>query len=313
MSQVHPQAQAILDGAEEAGGPPLNEMPIADARAALDEIPKNFGVPLAPVARIDRITIPGPGGAMDARLVVPNGAGPEPLPLLVYYHGGGWALGHVESHLREACYYAAGAGCAVLVPDYRLAPEHRFPAASEDSYAALQWAFDHAATLNIDPTRIAVGGDSAGGHLAAVTTQRARDEGPPIVFQVLVYPVTDTYQDTGTYTSRADGYFLTRASMKWFIDLYLNNASERDDPRASPIRAARFDGLPPAILCTAGFDPLCDEGAAYADKLKAAGIAVDYINYPGQIHGFVSMGGAIDEGRAFLDRACSALRTAFGT
>lgn len=313
MSQVHPQAQAILDAASEAGGAPLNEMPVADARAALDEIPKNFGVPLADVARIDRIAILGPNGAMDARMIVPHDAGSGPLPLLIYYHGGGWVLGHVESHLREACYYAAGAGCAVLVPDYRLAPEHRFPAASDDCYAALQWAYDNAATLNVDPARIAVGGDSAGGHLAAVTTQRARDGGPPIAFQVLVYPVTDTYQDTASYASRADGYFLTRDLMKWFIDSYLNDSGERDDPRASPLRAARFDGLPPAIVCTAGFDPLHDEGAAYAEKLAAAGVAVDYTDYPGQIHGFVSMAGAIDEGRAFMDRACAALKRAFGS
>ena len=216
-------------------------------------------------------------------------------------------------HLREACYYAAGAKCAVLVPDYRLAPEHPFPAASDDSFAALQWAFDHSAMLNIDPTRIAVGGDSAGGHLAAVTTQRAREEGPSIKMQVLVYPVTDTYQETETYRSRGEGYFLTHASMAWFIDSYLNDPSERDDPRASPIRAKSFEGLPPAVMCTAGFDPLCDEGAAYAEKLKAAGVDVDYVNYPGQIHGFVSMGGAIDEGREFLDRACAALRQSFGT
>jgi len=313
VSGVHPQAKAILDAAEEAGGPPLNEMPLADARAALDEIPKNFGVALAPVARIDKLTIPGADGTMDARLVIPNDAGSDPLPLLIYYHGGGWVLGHVESHIREACYYAAGAKCAVLVPDYRLAPEHKFPAASEDSFAALQWAFDHAAMLNIDPTRIAVGGDSAGGHLAAVTTQRAREEGPSIKMQVLVYPVTDTYQETETYRSRAEGYFLPHASMAWFIDAYLNDPTERDDPRASPIRSKSFEGLPPAVICTAGFDPLRDEGAAYAEKLKAAGVEVDYVNYPGQIHGFVSMGGAIDEGREFLDRACAALRQSFGT
>jgi len=313
VSGVHPQAQAILDAAEEAGGPPLNEMPLAEARAALDEIPKNYGVPLAAVDRIDKVSIPGPGGAVDALLIVPRDVGSDPLPLFVYYHGGGWVLGHLESHVREACYYATGAGCAVLVPDYRLAPEHRFPAASEDSYAALQWAFDHAAILNVDPKRIAVGGDSAGGHLAAVVTQQARDGGPKIALQVLVYPVTDTYQDTESYQSRADGYFLTRDLMKWFIDSYLNESAERDDPRASPLRADRFDGLPPAIICTAGFDPLRDEGAAYADKLKGAGVAVDYIEYPGQIHGFVSMAGAIDEGRVFMDRACAALRQSFGT
>ncbi len=313
MSRVHPQAQAILDAAEEAGGPPLNEMPVAEARAALDEIPKAYGVPLAPVDRIDKLKIPGPGGAMDALLIVPRDAGPDPLPLLVYYHGGGWVLGHLESHIREASYFAAGAGCAVLVPDYRLAPEHKFPAASEDSFAALQWAFDRASMLNIDPRRIAVGGDSAGGHLAAVVTQQAREAGMKIVFQVLIYPVTDTYQDTETYRTRAEGYFLTYDSMAWFIDLYLNDPTERDDPRASPLRASTFDGLPPAIICTAGFDPLRDEGAAYADKLKAAGVPVDYIDYTGQIHGFVSMGGAIDEGRAFMDRACAALRQSFGT
>jgi acetyl esterase len=313
VSQVHPQAQAILDAAKEADGPPLNEMPVDEARAALDEIPKNYGLPLAKVARIDKVSIPGPAGTIDARLIVPDGAGPDPLPLLVYYHGGGWVLGHVESHIREASYLAAGAGCAVLIPDYRLAPESRFPAASDDSYVALQWAFDRATMLNIDPARIAVGGDSAGGHLAAVVTQRARDEGPKIALQVLIYPVTDTYQDTESYQTRADDYFLTRDLMGWFIDSYLNDPAERDDPRASPVRATCFDGLPPAIICTAGFDPLRDEGAAYADNLKRAGVPVEYIDYPGQIHGFISMAGAIDEGRDFMDRACVALSQSFGT
>ncbi len=309
---VHPQAQARLDDAKEADAPPLNELPLDEARAGLDAIPKNYGVAPKDVAAIDKVAIPGPGGEIDTRIVRPNNAGDGPLPILIYYHGGGWVLGHVESHMREARYYADGAKCIVVHPGYRLAPESRFPAAVDDCYAVLEWVHQNAGSFGGDPSRIAVGGDSAGGNLAAVIALMARDQnGPAICLQMLVYPVTDTYQETESYETRGEGYFLTKDLMTWFIDSYLNDPAERDDFRASPIRAKDFSNLPPALVTTGGYDPLNDEGEAYARKLEAAGIEVEYINYPGQIHGFVSMAGVIDEGREFMDLATASLRRAF--
>ncbi len=309
---VDPQAQAILNEAKEADAPALNELPLAEARAALDAIPEAYGVAPKDVAAIETVAIPGPAGEIDTRIVRPQGAGEGRLPILIYYHGGGWVLGHVESHLREARYYADGAKCLVVHQGYRLAPEARFPAAGDDCYAVLEWVHAHAFEIGGDANRIAIGGDSAGGNLAAVVAQQARDRGGPgLRLQMLVYPVTDTYQETESYRSRADGFFLTRELMAWFIDSYLNDPAERDDPRASPLRAKDFSNLPPALIATAGYDPLHDEGAAYAARLREGGVEVDYVDFESQIHGFVSMAGAIDSGRAFLDRAALALRGAF--
>lgn len=311
MMTLDPQAQAILDAAEDAGGRSLEDMPLAEARLALDDIANNFGIALADVASVETLSIPGPAGTIDARVVRPRNAGAAP-PVLIYYHGGGWVLGHVESHLREAHYYADKAGCVVVVPGYRLAPEARFPAAVDDCYAVLEWVSANNETLGIDASRIAVGGDSAGGNLAAVVAQLARERGGPrLTFQLLVYPVTDAYQDTESYRTKGDGYFLSKSMMAWFIDAYLNDPSERDDPRVSPVRAADLSGLPPAFVVTAEYDPLRDEGEAYAKSLRDAGVAVEYRRKAGQIHGFMSMAGAIDVGRRGLDAAAAALRGSF--
>lgn len=308
---LDPQAQAILDTAEEAGAPPLEDMPLDEARAALDGIPDTYGIALADVAAVETLAIPGPAGPIDTRIVRPSDAVAAP-PVLIYYHGGGWVLGHVESHLREARYYANKASCVVVVPGYRLAPEALFPAAVEDCTAVLEWVAANGKSLGVDASRIAVGGDSAGGNLAAVVAQIARDRGAPrITFQLLVYPVTDAYQDTASYREKGEGYFLSKSMMAWFINTYLSNPRERDDARVSPLRAADLLGLPPAFVITAEYDPLHDEGEAYAMRLRDAGVAVDYQSRAGQIHGFMSMAGAIDVGRQGLDAAADALRRAF--
>jgi acetyl esterase len=308
---LDPQAKAILDAGEEAGGPSLEDMPLEEARAFADDLSDNFGVALANVASVETMSIPGPAGPIEARIVRPHGTGAT-SPVLIYYHGGGWVLGSAESHLVEAHYYANKAGCVVVVPGYRLAPEAVFPAAVDDCAAVLEWVAANATTLGFDAGRIAVGGDSAGGNLAAVVAQQALNRGGPgLCFQLLVYPVTDAYQDTESYRTNGEGYFLTKAMMAWFIETYLNDPIERDDSRVSPLRAADLSGLPPAFVVTAEYDPLHDEGEAYAKRLEDAGVAVEYRSEAGQIHGFMSMAGAIDVGRQGLDAAADALRRAF--
>lgn len=308
---LDPQAKAILDAGEEAGGPSLEDMPLEEARAFADDLSDNLGVALANVASVETMSIPGPAGPIEARIVRPHGAGAA-SPVLIYYHGGGWVLGSAESHLVEAHYYANKAGCVVVVPGYRLAPEALFPAAVDDCAAVLEWVATNATTLGVDAGRIAVGGDSAGGNLAAVVAQQALHRGGPgLCFQLLVYPVTDAYQDTESYRTNGEGYFLTKAMMAWFIETYLNDPIERDDSRVSPLRATDLSGLPPAFVVTAEYDPLHDEGEAYAKRLEDAGVAVEYRSEAGQIHGFMSMAGAIDVGRQGLDAAADALCRAF--
>ena len=202
----------------------------------------------------------------------------------------------------------------MVAVDYRKAPENKFPKPTDDAWAATRWVADNCAALGGDPARIAVGGDSAGGCLAAVVTQRAKAEGgPALAFQLLIYPVTDMRDDTGSYQSFAEGYLLTADSMRWFIRCYLNDESERTDPVAAPLLAEDLSGLPPALVLVAGYDPLFDEGTAYAGKLKAAGVPVTLRNYEDQIHGFWTMGGRVNAATGAQAEACAALRQAFGT
>ncbi len=311
---LDPQVTALLERAASSDAPALGEGTPQQGRENFAAMTELLGVPAPAVRAIDEIRIPGPGGEIRTLVITPQHSGGGPLPVLIYYHGGGWVIGSPETHRREACYYADAAQCVVVVPDYRLAPEHRFPAAPEDCYAVLQWVAAEAESINGDATRIAVAGDSAGGNLAAVVTQMAKSHGGPrLALQLLIYPATRMGQSTESYRLFNDGYFLTGKAMNWFFDHYLATAGDRDNPLASPLLAQDLRGLAPAFIMTAGFDPLRDEGAAYADRLKAAGVAVDYVCYDQQIHGFVSMAGAIDQGRQFLDQAAGALRRAFAS
>jgi acetyl esterase len=248
------------------------------------------------------------------RIITPQAAGNGPLPVVVYFHGGGWVLGNIESH-EGICRALANAGGVIVVTvDYRLAPEHRFPAAAEDAYAATRWAAEHAAGFGGDPRRIAVAGDSAGGNLAAVTCLMARDRGGPRVdFQVLLYPITDYNINTGSYTDFADGFFLTRAEMAWYWEHYVEKAEDRRHPHASPSRAADLSRLPPALLITAEFDVLRDEAEAYACQLQAAGGAAKLRRYDGMIHGFIRRYPFFDQGRAAIEEIGRELRTALAT
>lgn len=310
---LDPQAAKILELTQASDAPALGEGTVAEGREAFAKLTSMVGVNPPEPRSIQEIEIPGPGGSIRTLVITPHSQRPGPLPVLIYYHGGGWVIGSPETHQREACYYAAQADAIVLVPDYRLAPEHPFPAAAEDSYAVLEWVAANATQLGADGNRIAVGGDSAGGNLSAVVSQMARDRnGPPLVYQLLVYPATRMGAATASYRDCGEGYFLTTTAMNWFFDQYLSQPQDWDNPLASPLLAENLSDLPPALVMTAGYDPLRDEGAAYADRLSAAGVPVEYICYRDQIHGFVSMAGAIDAGREFLDRACTALRKAFG-
>jgi len=243
------------------------------------------------------------------RIYTPEGR--EPFPLLVYFHGGGWVLGDLETHDSVCRELAHGAGCVVLSVDYRLAPEHRFPAAAEDCYAATVWTATHAAELGVDPTRIAIGGDSAGGNLAAVVANR---RAVPVCLQVLVYPCTDARMGSQSFVDNADGFWLGADGMKWFYEHYLSGPDgSQDDPLVSPLLEdeARLASAPSAVVITAEYDPLRDDGEAYAARLAAAGVATTHVRFSGQIHGFFSMFGLLDDCRSAQAMVAEAVHTAF--
>jgi acetyl esterase len=305
------QADAWLKGLEESGLPPLNEMSVEDARATYASVVADCGLTPEEVADIADRTVPGPAGEIPVRIYTPEGSGP--FPVLVYFHGGGWVIGDLEV-VHGVCTVLANRAHAVVVSvDYRLAPENPFPAAVEDSYAATRWAADNAALINGDAERIAVGGDSAGATLAAVVALLARDEGyPELMYQLLVYPATDVSYDTPSYRENGDGYFLTTDLMKWFHGHYLGAEGDADDWRASPLRAPDLSGLPPAHVITAEFDPLRDEGEAYAARLRDAGVEAGVERYSGQIHAFsANLAGVMDGGRRSVEDAGKQLRQVF--
>jgi acetyl esterase len=306
---LDPQAQAFLEHLAATGAPPLHELSVEQARQVIVTLFGTQGEP-EPIGAVQDCTIPGAAGEMAARIYTPHGTGP--FPILVYFHGGGWVIGNLEAYDATCRALTNAAGCLVVTMEYRLAPEHKFPAAPEDCYAAAQWVAAHAGALGGDPRRIAVGGDSAGGNLAAVVAQMARDRGgPALCYQLLVYPVTDHHYDTPSYRDNADGYLLTKDAMVWFWNHYLRGAADGSHPMASPLRAASLSGLPPALVLTAEFDPLRDEGEAYAARLREAGVAVTLRRYQGMIHGFFSLGAVLDRGKQAIQDAGAALRAAF--
>ncbi len=308
---LDPQARAVLDQITAAGGPAINEMSVEEARRAFAEMAAMQGEP-EPVARVEDHTVPGPAGGIRVRVYAPAGQGP--WPVLVYYHGGGWVIGSIETYDALCRALANAAGCIVASVEYRLAPEHPFPAAVEDAYEAALWVAANAAGFGGDASLIAVGGDSAGGNLAAVVAHIARDRGrPALKFQLLVYPATDAACDTPSCRENADGYLLTRDAMLWFRDYYLRSEADWSHPHASPLRARNFAGLPAALVITAEYDPLRDEGERYAERLREAGVPVQLARYDGMIHGFFAMGAVLDQGRRAMQQAAAALRRAFGS
>jgi acetyl esterase len=309
---LDPQTQALLDQMSAAEAPPLHTLPPGAAREMMFELAKMGGDP-DPVAQVQNGVAPGPAGDIPVRIYTPVGDGP--FPILAYFHGGGWVIGDRDTHDVLCRNLANRAGCVVVSVDYRLAPEHKFPAAPQDCLAATRWAAANAAEFNGDAARIAIGGDSAGGNLAAVVAQMARDEGgPPLIGQLLIYPVTDYYiPDKPSYIENGDGHLLTRDDMIYFWGHYLNAPAEADNPYAAPLRAADLSGLPPAFVLTAEFDPLRDEGELYADRLSAAGVQTHRKRYDGTIHGCVSLAGVLDAGRMATNDAAAWLQERFAT
>jgi acetyl esterase len=286
---------------------------VEQARAEnLEGVPVVCG-PARPMARVEEMAIPGPAGEIPARLYVALGAPQPPQPLLIYYHGGGWVIGDLETHDGLCRFLAEHSGCRVLSVDYRLAPEHPFPAPGEDCFAAFAWAAEHADELGADPARIAVAGDSAGGNMAAVVCLMARDGGGARpAMQLLLYPVTDAVGGQASRETFAKGFLLTRNDMEWFEAHYLPDGAEADDPRVSIMRAADVSDLPPAYVVTAGFDPLRDEGEVYATRMREAGVQVALRRQSSLIHGFANLTAICASARAAMFEVTGALRMGLG-
>ncbi|MSQ12523.1 MAG: alpha/beta hydrolase [Dehalococcoidia bacterium] len=308
---LHPQAKAVLDMFSKMM-PPLGSLTPQEMRKAMAFPP----APGPAMARVTKHYVPGPGGPVPVRLYTPvlpsPGFDSGPYGALVWFHGGGWVLGTLDQADGVCRHLADKIGCVVVNVDYRLAPETKFPGPVEDCYAATKWIHDNAEYFNVVADKIAVGGDSAGGNLAAAVAQMARDKGGlKISAQLLAYPVTDRNYDTKSYKDNAAGYLLTKDSMKWFWDLYLSKDADAKNPYAAPLQAKNFKGLAPAIVFTAEFDPLRDEGEAYAKKLEEAGVQTVCKRYNGQIHGFFGMPG-MDDGAKAVAEASDFVKKAFG-
>jgi acetyl esterase len=303
---LDPQAKQLMDWTG-AQYPPAHTMPVEEARRNFRERTRLTDGAPQQVARIEDRTIRGPQGDIPIRVYTPEGN--ETFPALMYFHGGGWVIGGLDTHQNLCCGLARQGRLVVVAVDYRLAPEHKFPRAAEDCYAATQWVAAHANEVRIDPLRIAVGGDSAGGNLAAAVCLMARDRrGPRLVFQLLIYPVMNHNFDTASYHEYATGYSLTREAMMYYWDQYLSAKEDGQNPYASPLRASDLRGMPPALIVTAEYDPLRDEGRAYAQKLQEAGVPVTLRHCETMIHGFLTMTGKIDEAKRIRQEIAQILR-----
>ena len=307
---LEPEVEAILKQMEEAGAPPIGEMTPEMAREAFAGLLPLQGEP-EPVRAVENRDVTGPAGTIPVRIYRPEGVAAR-APALLYIHGGGWVIMDLDSHDPLCRALANAAGCVVASVDYRRAPEARFPAAPDDCYAVLQWMAREGAAVGIDSARIAVGGDSAGGNLAAVMTLMSRrDGGPGLVAQLLHCPVTNCDFDTASYRVNAEGYFLTAEAMRWFWAHYLGDDGDGTDPIASPFRADSLADLPPALVQTAEFDPLLDDGRAYAARLRESGVPAIYTEYAGVVHDPWLMFGVVPKGRRAIDEAAAFLRERF--
>ena len=303
---LHPQCAAFLDQLAAAGGRPLHELTPAEARART--MPPDLGGSEQPVHQVEDRRVPGDGGLIPVRVYRPS-ATPS-LPALIYFHGGGFVLGGLDMSDRPCRALANGSGCVVISVDYRLAPEHPFPAAADDAFAAAAFVAGRPADFGVDPARIAVGGESAGGNLATVVALRARDSGgPALAFQLLVYPLVDFTDESPSMREFASGHFLTTEDMDYFADHYLPRPIDRRQAWASPLHA-NLAGLPPAFVLTAECDPLRDQGELFAQRLQQAGVSTVVTRYDGMFHPFFSLGGIIDGAKTAMADAAAALRTA---
>lgn len=308
---LDPQIKAIVDQAASSGAPPLSSLTPTQARAAFRALFKNFGGTPTPVARSEDRTISGPAGEIALRIYTPEG--PGPFPALMFFHGGGWVVGDLDTHDPLCRALTKAARCITVAVDYRLAPENKFPAAAEDCYAASRWVAENAAAIGASHARLAVSGDSAGGNLSAAVSLMARDRKDlQIGYQLLMYPALDAALQTKSMAECAEGYLLTREDMVWFWGHYLSGVDDRSNPYACPSGATDLSGLPPAMIITAEFDPLRDEGEAYAKRLEEANVPVFFKRYGGITHGFMSMATIVEKGRKAIEDAASHLCASFG-
>lgn len=300
---LDPGTKAMLDQLAQMGGPTSREVGAVQSREMYKLMSALDGEPVD-VQRVEDVTIDG----LPARLYAASTA--PARPILVWYHGGGFTIGDLDTADRTCRKLAAGSGATVVSIDYRLSPEHPFPAAADDCFTALRWIASNADTLGGDASRIAVGGDSAGGNLAAVVAVQARDEGVPLRYQLLVYPVTDCTMSAASYKENGEGLLLTADTMDWFIGNYLGGGADPKDPRLSPLFTDNLDGVARAIVITAEFDPLRDEGEAYADRLRDAGVDVETRRFDGQVHGFFNLSTITPAATEALELATARLKTA---
>ena len=301
---LSPQVQIALRLEGLVGGAEI--IPVAAARERRRDEARIFRGREIEVAEVSDRTIPGPAGEIPVRLYRPAGGGERPL--VVYYHGGGHVIGDLDTHDQPCRHLASQIPALVLAVDYRMGPEHRFPAAVDDALAAFRWAQEHAAELGADPSRVSVAGDSAGGNLAAAVAQLAAAEGDGPAHQALIYPVTDYSKDHPSYDLFGEGFFLTREEMDWFRENYFSSLEQRSDPRASPLLAPDLAGLAPAFVLTCGFDPLRDEGDAYAERLREAGVPTVHRCESDLVHGFINAVGLGGRAREAMDDVAAAMR-----
>jgi acetyl esterase len=302
------RTQWFLQLLARSGQKPLPELGIARARSEFDAFQAIMGGSPVPIGEIVDRTIGTPEGKMRVRIYRPAGSVARLLPTILYFHGGGWVIGSVEGYELPCRFFSARTGCAVVAIDYRLAPEHKFPAAVDDAVTAFRWLAANASSLGLDPARIVVAGDSAGGTLAAVVAQELRGAPQPPCLQWLIYPATDLTGITPSHASYGEKFLLTRADMEWFAAHYLSDPAQASDPRASPLRATDLAGLPPALVFTAGLDPLRDEGQAYANRMAAAGVKTIHREFESLIHGFIGMRGALQAAARAMDEMVAGLR-----
>lgn len=307
---LDPQIKAFIDQAASSGAPPLSSLTPKQARAGFRTLFENFGGTPPPVAKSEDRAIPGRAGDIGLRIYTPEGKGP--FPALMFFHGGGWVVGDLDTHDPLCRALTNDARFITVAVDYRLAPEHKFPAALEDCYDASQWVAHNGAAIGADSARIAVSGDSAGGNLAAAISLMARDRGDlKVGYQLLMYPALEASLQTKSMSDCAEGYLLTRTDMVWFWGHYLRGDADRSNPYACPPAAKEPGGLPPAMVITAEFDPLRDEGEAYAKRMAEAGVRTLCKRYEGMTHGFMSMTRFVDQARQAIEEAAAHLRTTF--
>lgn len=309
---LDPELKAFIDQLEDQPGPRMWELRPAEARMLFVMLMQLVGPRDMRVAKVETLHMPGPAGEIALRCYTPLGGAAQLLPALVFYHGGGFVIGDLETHDGLCRLLANESGACVIAVDYRLAPEHKFPAAVEDAWAALAWIGAHAERLQIDPAKLAVGGDSAGGGLAAIMAQLARDRGGPrLAFQLLFFPVTDMAADTLSRRTHQERVFLDRRTIGWFYDNYVPPGTDTRDPLLSPLYAKNLRGLAPVWLLTAGYDPLHDEGIDYAQRLKRDGVPVTVVDYPDLVHDFIYLTAILPQAGEALRAAANALKRAF--